>query len=83
MKEVDYIIVGQGLAGSVLAHTLMTKNKSVLVISDLQAPFQHKDTIAFLVSIWNEMGGADEVVIIGDLIDNYYGSSFANDPAVA
>ncbi len=34
MKEVDYIIVGQGLAGSVLAHTLMTKNKSVLVIDE-------------------------------------------------
>ena len=34
MKEVDYIIVGQGLAGSVLAYSLMQKNKKVLVVDE-------------------------------------------------
>jgi glycine/D-amino acid oxidase-like deaminating enzyme len=34
MKEVDYIIVGQGLAGSVLAYSLMQKNQKVLVVDE-------------------------------------------------
>jgi glycine oxidase len=34
MKEVDYIIVGQGLAGSVLAHSLMQKSQKVLVVDE-------------------------------------------------
>jgi glycine/D-amino acid oxidase-like deaminating enzyme len=33
-KNLDYIIVGQGIAGTVLAHTLMNKGRSVLVIDD-------------------------------------------------
>ena len=33
-KKVDYIIVGQGLAGSILALTLLQKGKSVMVIDD-------------------------------------------------
>ena len=32
MKFVDYIIVGQGLAGTFLAHDLLEKNQSVLII---------------------------------------------------
>ena len=31
MKSVDYIIVGQGLAGTFLAHDLLEKNQSVLI----------------------------------------------------
>ena len=34
MREVDYIIVGQGLAGSVLAYTLMQQNQKVLVVDE-------------------------------------------------
>lgn len=34
MKQVDYIIVGQGLAGTVLAQTLLEKGRSVIVIDD-------------------------------------------------
>lgn len=34
MKKVDYIIVGQGIAGSVLAYTLMQHQQTVLVIDD-------------------------------------------------
>ena len=32
MKSVDYIIVGQGLAGTLLAHDLLENNQSVLII---------------------------------------------------
>lgn len=34
MKQVDYIIVGQGLAGSVLAYTLMQNGQKVLVVDE-------------------------------------------------
>lgn len=34
MKKVDYIIVGQGIAGSVLTYTLMQNNQSVLVVDE-------------------------------------------------
>lgn len=34
MKKADYIIVGQGLAGSILALTLLKSGKSVIVIDD-------------------------------------------------
>ncbi|MCB0408829.1 MAG: FAD-dependent oxidoreductase [Flavobacteriales bacterium] len=34
MQKVDYIIVGQGLAGSVLSYFLLQENKSVLVIDE-------------------------------------------------
>ena len=34
MKKYDFIIVGQGLAGTILAYTLLKKGKTVLVIDD-------------------------------------------------
>ncbi|MGE0560203.1 MAG: NAD(P)/FAD-dependent oxidoreductase [Flavobacteriales bacterium] len=34
MKKVDYIIVGQGIAGSVLTYTLMQHQQSVLVVDE-------------------------------------------------
>ena len=34
MKELDYIIVGQGLAGSVLAHSLIQQNQNILVVDE-------------------------------------------------
>lgn len=34
MKQVNCIIVGQGLAGTILAQTLLKENKSVLIIDD-------------------------------------------------
>ena len=33
-RKVDYIIIGQGLAGSVLAHQLILRNKKILVIDN-------------------------------------------------
>lgn len=32
MQEIDFIIVGQGLAGSVLSHQLLQKNKKILIV---------------------------------------------------
>ena len=34
MSEVDYIIVGQGIAGSALAFSLMQQNQKVLVVDE-------------------------------------------------
>lgn len=34
MKKVDYIIVGQGLAGTVLAQTLLLRNKTIVIIDN-------------------------------------------------
>ena len=34
MKHIDTIIVGQGLAGSILAHTLLQENKTILVLDN-------------------------------------------------
>jgi glycine/D-amino acid oxidase-like deaminating enzyme len=36
MKQADYIIVGQGLAGTILAQTLIKKGRSVIVIDDME-----------------------------------------------
>ena len=35
MKKTDYIIVGQGIAGTVLAHTLLMEGKSVIIVDEL------------------------------------------------
>ena len=42
MKSVDYIIVGQGLAGTLLAHDLIEKNQSVLIIDKPHAAMASK-----------------------------------------
>ena len=42
MKSVDYIIVGQGLAGTLLAHDLLEKNQSVLIIDKPHAAMASK-----------------------------------------
>jgi glycine/D-amino acid oxidase-like deaminating enzyme len=34
MKQVDYLIIGQGLAGTILAQTLLQKGKSVIIIDN-------------------------------------------------
>ena len=41
-NEYDYIIVGQGLAGTCLAHSLRTRQKSVLVFNDPDQPSASK-----------------------------------------
>mgnify|MGYP002639255310 CR=1 FL=1 len=34
MKKIDYLIVGQGIAGSTLAHSLLQEGKSVMVVDE-------------------------------------------------
>jgi hypothetical protein len=53
---------------------------NVLVISDLQIPFHHKDAFEFLQWIVKEYGPFDEVVCIGDEIDNHALSSYEHNP---
>ena len=42
MKSVDYIIVGQGLAGTLLTHDLLEKKQSVLIIDKPHAAMASK-----------------------------------------
>lgn len=46
----------------------MTKRHNVLVISDIQAPFQHRDTIDFLYDQYRRFK-CNRVVCIGDEVD--------------
>lgn len=57
----------------------MVKNKSILVISDLHTPFEHKDTIPFLTALKKKYK-FDRVICIGDEIDNHAISFHDSDP---
>lgn len=51
----------------------------VIVIPDLQAPFQHPDTLPFLKYV-RDMLEPDRVVCIGDSLDLHFASKYAKDP---
>jgi hypothetical protein len=51
----------------------------VLVISDIQCPFHHEDTMAFLKAVKKQYKPTT-VVNIGDLVDNYCLSAWTKDP---
>jgi len=55
------------------------KNKTILVISDIQAPFHHKDTLAFLKAVKNKYK-PNHIVNIGDLSDSYCLTAWQKDP---
>lgn len=55
------------------------KDKRILVISDIQAPFHHKDTLAFLKAV-NKKYKPTRVVNIGDLSDSYCLTAWQKDP---
>lgn len=59
----------------------MAKNLSetVLVISDTQAPFHHKDTLVFLEHL-KKKHKPTKIVHIGDLTDQHANSRFPKDP---
>lgn len=57
----------------------MKKSKSLLVISDLHAPFEHPDTIKFLGALKVKYK-FDTVVCIGDEVDNHAISFHDSDP---
>ena len=53
--------------------------KSLLIISDLHAPFMHPDAVAFLTAIKKKYE-PDGAVFIGDLVDQHSLSQFVSDP---
>ena len=55
------------------------KNQTILVISDLQAPFHHKDSLEFLKAVKKKYKPT-RVVNIGDLTDSYCLSAWTKDP---
>jgi hypothetical protein len=57
----------------------MAKNFRVLVISDLHAPYYHRDTIPFLTAI-NELFKPDKIILTGDEIDGHCISFHDSDP---
>ncbi len=57
----------------------MLGKETVLVISDMQMPFEHEDTLAFLEGV-AEVWEPTKIVSIGDEIDAHGLSRFAKDP---
>lgn len=60
----------------------MELTKSLLVISDLHAPYSHPDTVAFLRALKKKYK-FDKVICIGDEIDNHAISFHDSDPDLA
>jgi hypothetical protein len=58
---------------------LKTGNEVVLVIPDLQIPYEHPDALAFCKEVRDEVG-ATKVVCIGDEVDQMALSRFDPDP---
>lgn len=57
----------------------MNKNSSILIISDLHAPYNHIDTVAFLAAIKRKYRPT-RVILSGDEIDNHAISFHDPDP---
>lgn len=57
----------------------MTKRQSILVISDMHAPYQHPDTARFLKAVRDKFKPTD-VVCIGDEVDFHAMSFHDSDP---
>ena len=76
MKNYDYIIAGQGIAGTVLAQTLLLQGKSVLIIDDpalsqaskIAAGLYNPVVFKRLVKSWK----ADELIPV---MDDFYAGS--------
>jgi len=56
-------------------------NNRILVISDLHAPYQHKDAIAFLSAIKDKYN-PDKIINIGDEVDNHAMSFHPSDQSL-
>lgn len=55
-------------------------DKSTLIIGDLHAPFTNKGYLEFCKSMYKKYN-IEEVIIIGDIIDNHYSSYHETDPS--
>lgn len=59
----------------------MDASKPILVISDLQIPFEHKNALQFCAYLKRHYNVPDDNVLnVGDEIDNYNGSAYPKDP---
>ena len=56
-----------------------TKDNVILFISDLHAPYQHKDAIAFLAAIKKKYKPS-RIINVGDEVDYHAMSFHASDP---
>ena len=61
---------------------LRTGNERVLVISDLQVPYEHKDALEFMVAV-SEAVQPTRVINIGDEVDQHAIGRFDPDPDAA
>jgi hypothetical protein len=59
---------------------LQTGKNNVLVIPDLQVPYEHPDALAFMKAV-NDIYDTDTVVCIGDEVDQHCIGRFDTDPA--
>jgi hypothetical protein len=59
---------------------LQTGKNNVLVIPDLQVPYEHPDALAFMKAV-NDIYAMDAVVCIGDEVDQHCIGRFDTDPA--
>ena len=60
-------------------HLEIEAGHNVLVIGDLHAPFIRKDYLEHCIKAYHKYA-CDEVVFIGDIIDNHYSSYHETDP---
>ena len=62
-------------------HTSKTRGEAYLVISDLQVPFHLPNALAFVNEVRREFNvHADNILCVGDEVDNLFGSMFPKDP---
>lgn len=58
---------------------LKTGKETVLIVSDTQAPFHHRDTLKFLAAVKKKYKPS-KIVHIGDITDSYHLSDYLHDP---
>lgn len=62
-----------------MRHINLERNNNILVIGDLHAPFLRADYLDFCVGL-RDKWACNEIVFIGDIIDNHYSSFHSSDP---
>ena len=58
---------------------LNTKEKRILVVGDIHAPFNHPDYLDFCKDVYAKWN-LNQVIFIGDIIDNHFASFHTTDP---
>ena len=58
---------------------LMRKERRMLVVGDIHAPFNHPDYLEFCQDVYAKWN-LNQVIFIGDIIDNHYASFHTTDP---